>query len=57
MLVGHASPTRQYRYCTVKGCRESCQSNRVFRLQNAMCVHYGGEIDAEGKVRLRRGVI
>jgi hypothetical protein len=52
MLVGHASRTRQYRYCRVSGCRETWQSNRVFRLNNALCLRYGGEVNDAGRVIL-----
>jgi len=56
MLVRHASSTRQYRYCTVAGCDQTCQSNRVFRLSNAMCLWYGGETNAAGNLRLSPGL-
>jgi hypothetical protein len=57
MLVGHASPTRQYRYCRVPGCIESRQSSRVFRLKNAMSLRCWGEVDPAGRVRLLKSVI
>ncbi len=56
MLVGHASPTRQYRYCRVPGCGESVQSDRVFRLKNAISLWYWGEVDRTGRIRLVRGL-
>jgi hypothetical protein len=55
MLVGHASPTHQYRYCRVAGCPETCQSNRVFRLKNGMCLRYCGEVNGAGRVVLIPG--
>ena len=57
MLVGHASPTRQYRYCRVPGCTQSQQSSRVFRLKNAMSLRYWGEVDSAGRVRLVSGLL
>ncbi|MGE5194924.1 MAG: hypothetical protein ACM3U2_20725 [Deltaproteobacteria bacterium] len=52
MLVGHASRTRQYRYCRVAGCSETRQVNRVFRLKNATSLRYWGEVDGAGRVLL-----
>jgi hypothetical protein len=57
MLVGHASPTHQYRYCRVPGCTQSQQSSRMFRLNNATSLRYGGVIEGTGQVRLLRGVL
>jgi len=55
MLVGHASRTRQYRYCTVAGCGESRRVDRVYRLKNASSLWLWGAIDAAGNVRLSPG--
>jgi len=52
LLVRHASRTRQYRYCRVAGCREKQQSDRVYRLKNAMCLWLRGTVNETGEVLL-----
>jgi len=55
MLVRHASPIKQYRYCTIAGCRKSVRVDRVQRLKNGTSLWVWGNIDAAGKVRLFPG--
>jgi hypothetical protein len=54
MLSGHSSEKYQYRYCRIEGCRESLRVDRVYRLQNAMCLWLWGKVDKRGRVRLHR---
>ena len=57
MLVGHASRTRQYRYCRVPGCAQSQQNSRVFRLKNSLSLRCWGDVDPAGRVQLIKNVI